>query len=101
MPVKFIYFDMGNVLLHFSHEREAAQIAALTGAAPQVIWKLLFVDGLHWEAERGELSRRGFYKRVCKATGAKPDFEAFEQAENDIFWLNEAIVPLVERLRSD
>lgn len=101
MPVKFIYFDMGNVLLHFSHQREAEQIAALIGADPQAIWKLLFVDGLHWEAERGELSRHGFYERVCKATGTRPDFEAFEQAENDIFWLNEAIVPLVERLQAN
>lgn len=101
MPVRFIYFDMGNVLLHFSHEREAQQIAAVTGADPPAIWKLLFVDGLHWEAERGEISRRGFYERVCDATGAQPAFDLFEIAENDIFWLNEAIVPLVERLRSD
>jgi putative hydrolase of the HAD superfamily len=98
MP-EFIYFDMGNVLLHFSHEREAEQIARVAGLAPAAVWKLLFADGLHWQAERGELSRRQFYERFCELTKSRPDFAAFEEAGNDIFWLNEAIVPIVAALR--
>jgi FMN phosphatase YigB (HAD superfamily) len=100
MAPTFLYFDMGNVLLNFSHEREAEQIARVAGLQPAAVWKLLFEDGLHWQAERGELSGRPYYDRFCELTGVRPDYAAFEQAGNDIFWLNEAIVPLVEGLRT-
>lgn len=98
MPPTFIYFDMGNVLLHFSHEREAEQIAQVAGLPPAAVWKLLFEEGLHWQAERGELAGRPYYERFCERTGSLPDFAAFERAGNEIFWSNDAIVPLVERL---
>lgn len=100
MPPKFIYFDMGNVLLFFSHDRQAEQIGRLTGARPAAVKKLLYEDGLHWLAERGEVSGEQFLERVCEQTGSRPDAAALELASNDIFWLNAAIVPLVAQLRS-
>lgn len=100
MLPEFIYFDMGNVLLHFSHEREAEQIARVAGLKPAAVWKLLFEDGLHWQAERGELRPQAFYDRFCELTGTRPDYRAFLDAGNDIFSLNAAIVTVVESLRA-
>ncbi len=98
MPPQFIYFDMGNVLLHFSHERQAEQIARVCGRSAAEIYRLLYQDGLHWQAERGEAPPDVFYERFCEATGTRPDRAAFEAASNDIFWLNASIVPLVSQL---
>jgi glucose-1-phosphatase len=101
MPPKFIYFDMGNVLFHFSHERQAAQIAGVAGVNAADVYSLLYRDqqGLHWSAERGEISPAEFYARFCHATRSQPDRAAFDSASNDIFWPNTSIVPLVSQLR--
>jgi putative hydrolase of the HAD superfamily len=73
MLPQFIYFDMGNVLLRFSHERMAEQMARVTGIDPALAWRILFEDGLEWAYERGELSREQFYGRFCELAGASAD----------------------------
>ena len=98
MQPRFLYFDMGNVLLHFSHEREAEQMAAVAGVSPNLVRKILFEDGLHWAYERGDLTREQFYARFCELVGAKPDLIALNQAANDIFELNVRIVALLGQL---
>jgi putative hydrolase of the HAD superfamily len=99
MSPKFIYFDMGNVLLHFSHERQAEQIARLCGQNAAEIYRVLYQDGLHWLAERGEAPPEAFHAQFCSRMGTKADRTAFEAASNDIFWPNTSIVPLVAQLR--
>ena len=104
MPPKFIYFDMGNVLLHFSHERQAEQVGQLAGLQPANVFELLYrgyrdQTGLHWAAERGDLPPADFYARFCDATGTRPERAAFERAGNEIFWPNVSIAPLVAQLR--
>ena len=98
MPPQFLYFDMGNVLLSFSHEREAEQMAAVAGVSPDTVRRILFEDGLHWAYERGDLSREQFYSRFCELAGARPDLHALNQAANDIFALNVRIVALLGQL---
>lgn len=104
MPPQFIYFDMGNVLLHFSHERQAAQIGAVAGLKPADVFELLYrgyrdQTGLHWAAERGDVPPAELYARFCDATNMRPDRAAFERAGNDIFWPNVSIIPVVAQLR--
>jgi putative hydrolase of the HAD superfamily len=99
MEPQFLYFDMGNVLLRFSHERMAQQMAGVAGTDRQTAWRILFEDGLEWAYERGELTREQFYGRFCEAAGvALADIEALDAAGNDIFELNAPIVGLVGRL---
>lgn len=98
MALQFFYFDMGNVLLHFSHEKMAEQMARVVGIQPSQAGKILFEDGLEWAAERGELTCEQFYGRFCEAAGAKAHIEALDQAGNDIFTLNAPIIGLVGRL---
>jgi hypothetical protein len=45
MPPRFIYFDMGNVLLHFSHERQAEQVAQVAGLMAADV----FASATSWE----------------------------------------------------
>ena len=98
MLPQFLYFDMGNVLLRFSHERMAEQMARVAGFDARRAWRILFDDGLHWAYERGELTREQFYGRFCESAAAWPDIEALDAAGNDIFELNSPIVGLVGRL---
>ncbi|MEX2174826.1 MAG: HAD family phosphatase [Pirellulaceae bacterium] len=106
----FLYFDMGNVLLFFSHERMAAQMAAVAGIAPQQAWKILFDGDLGIRHERGQLSTAAFYDEFCRAAGARADRQALDlaaldrtaldNAANDIFWLHAPMVGLIGRLNA-
>jgi FMN phosphatase YigB (HAD superfamily) len=98
MQPQFLYFDMGNVLLRFSHERMADQMARVCGVEPRIAWRILFEDGLHWSYERGEITREQFYGRFCETVSARPDLAALDAAGNDIFELNAPIIGLVGRL---
>jgi glucose-1-phosphatase len=98
MLPQFIYFDMGNVLLHFSHERMAEQMARVAGIEPALAWRILFEDGLEWAYERGELTREQFYGRFCELTQSRPDMEQLDAAGNEIFELNAPIIGPVGRL---
>jgi putative hydrolase of the HAD superfamily len=103
MTPQFLYFDMGNVLLRFSHEREAEQMARVIGVAPERAWQIVFDEGLHWQFERGEITEDEFYDRFLKQAGLDPgdptlDRAALDLAANDIFELNVPIVPLCGHL---
>src|SRR6267154_2662607 len=98
MQPEFIYFDMGNVLLPFSHERMAEQMARVAGIAAQRAWRILFEDGLEWAFDRGGLTREQSYGRFCEAAGSWHEMSSREEAGNDIFELNAPIVGLVGRL---
>ena len=102
----FIYFDMGNVLLTFSHQLAARQTALLCGIPEKLAWQILFDEGLHWEYERGELSEEEFLGRFCqRARGesgfAAPDPQEFDQAASAIFELNARILPVLYGLRRE
>jgi len=99
MKPEFFYFDMGNVLLWFSHERMAEQMGKVAGVDAKRAWAILFDEGLEWAYERGELTREQFYGRFCEAAGTKlADIEALDAAGNDIFELNPPMIGLVGRL---
>jgi glucose-1-phosphatase len=87
MRPQFIYFDMGNVVLNFSHERMAQQMARVAGIEPAAAAHILFTDkvGLEWVYERGELTRDQFYARFCQAAGSRPNIDELDAAANDIF----------------
>src|SRR4029453_16634484 len=105
MPKRpFLYFDMGNVLLHFSHERMAAQMAAVVGCSPARAWGVLFEGDIGIRHEEGKISEDQFYEEFCRSTGVANlpiiDRTALEHAANDIFWLHTPMVALVGKLRA-
>lgn len=99
MQPQFYYFDMGNVLLRFSHEKAARQMAAVAGCSYELVWKTVFEGDLEWDYECGRIDGQGFYERFCEATKTRPDYAALELAGCDIFELNEPILPLLAELK--
>ncbi|MBX9791698.1 MAG: HAD family phosphatase [Pirellulales bacterium] len=85
MPPKFIYFDLGNVLLNFSHPRMCRQMAEVTGLSEEAVWQALFGTGLELDYERGRVDTREFYEQFCAATGTRADFDRLALAACDIF----------------
>ena len=96
---RFIYFDLGNVLVNFDHHRGARQMAGVAGIAEQLVWQVVFESDLQLEYECGAITTREFYEAFCARTGTRPDYDALLLAGADIFELNEGIVPLVAELR--
>ncbi|HEY2838647.1 MAG TPA: HAD family phosphatase [Pirellulales bacterium] len=96
----FIYFDMGNVLLLFDHERGCRQIAEVAGTSTEEVRRVLFDTGLELRYEAGELSTREFYEAFCEQTGTRPDYQAMLRAAGDIFTVNASILPVVAALHA-
>ena len=95
---RFIYFDMGMVLLEFSVERMVRQMAALSGAAAEQVKKILFDSGLMPRYEAGKISTAEFYEVYCERIGVRPDYDALCHAGSDIFTINVPMLPIVAQL---
>lgn len=92
-------FDMGNVLVHFSHERMCRQIASVCEASPDDVQRLLFNGELHWKFDRGELTSADFHRLLCEEFEGNPTLDELKLAASDIFELNSPIVAVLHRLK--
>jgi putative hydrolase of the HAD superfamily len=84
----FIYFDLGDVLLHFSHERGARQMAEVAGCSYESVWGLLWDDELELRYESGQVTTDEFYEEFCRRTCSRPDRQKLLAACGDIFEIN-------------
>jgi HAD superfamily hydrolase (TIGR01509 family) len=96
---KFLYFDLGMVLVTFSVDRMLDQMAEVSGVSAEAVRDALFGNGLLKQFESGQVSSREFYESYCQKTGVRPDFNALERAGSEIFSLNLPMLPLVAQLR--
>ncbi len=81
----FIYFDLGNVVLNFSHELMCRQVCAVTGTDVAKVRDLLFTQKLKERAEAGQCTRDEFYAALCEGLCAEPEAADIERAINDTF----------------
>jgi HAD superfamily hydrolase (TIGR01509 family) len=105
MPPRFLYFDMGNVLLSFSHERMCIQMAAVAGVDAATIRRILFEEtpalrSLQWRFERGEMDTDAVYEAFCTAIGSRPARAALYAAASDMFAELPESIALVRRLHA-
>lgn len=98
--IKFVYFDLGNVLLAFSHQRACEQMAAVAEISPELVREVVFDGGLEDRYERGEISSDAFYDAFCTATHSRPERDLLLLASSDIFTLKYEMLPLVNGLHS-
>lgn len=100
--IKFIFFDMGKVLLNFDHERMVQQVASLAGKSEGETRQLLFEQphDLENRFERGELNEEEFFQSFCDLTNCSVEKADLMLAVADIFWLNVPIVNLLAQLKA-
>jgi len=94
-----IVFDMGNVLVHFSHDRMCAQIGALCGQSAAQIRVALLESGLNADFERGFLNPEELCDRLSRAVGQSFKLNALSNAYADIFTLNEPMLAILDALK--
>jgi glucose-1-phosphatase len=104
MKPAFVYFDLGNVLLSFSHERMCRQMAEAAGVGPEAVRRALFEaasgQSVQWLFERGDMNALAVYEHFCEAVGARPDMDELFAAGRDIFDAIDESVSIVERLHA-
>lgn len=105
MPPEFLYFDLGNVLMHFDNERMCRQMAAAAGVPERAVADLLMPTGggegdPQWRFEAGGFTEDAYYEFFCKSLSVAPDREALEHACADMFAPIEATHDLADRLKA-
>jgi len=95
---QFIYFDLGNVLLHFDHGRAARQMAELAGTTPELVREVVFRSDVELRYERGDISTAEFHEIFCRQTSTSPPLAALLTAASDIFEPNRLVISLLSQL---
>jgi putative hydrolase of the HAD superfamily len=97
---EFIYFDLGNVLIHFSHSLAAQQMAAAGGVSVDAAYRFAFEGPARVGMETGRWDAAKFCREFRAATGSRVSDVPLIQAASDIFWLNPSVIALVGQLAS-
>jgi FMN phosphatase YigB (HAD superfamily) len=96
---KFVYFDLGNVLLFFDHGIAARSMARVIGVEPEVIRNSVFDSELQIGYERGERTTREFVAILEEQFGKPLCIDALKEAAADIFVPNANILPVLEKIK--
>ena len=96
--IKFVFFDLGNVLVLFSEQQLAMQVAEVAECSVQHVFQTVFEKEHHRQYECGAISEDEYYELLCHDLGCRPDQTRLENAMCDIFVLNHEILPLLEIL---
>ena len=100
MAVRFVYFDLGNVLVRFSVHRMLRQLAELTQKTEADLQELLFDEQRYRGYELGETTTEEFLNMIRESLDAKPSDDAIIHAINDIFWPNDPIISIARKLNT-
>lgn len=100
MAIKTCLFDLGNVLVFFSHERMCRQVAEVVGRSESEVRSALLESGLQLRFECGESAVAEVHRELDRHFGTKTQLTDFEHAASQIFELNAPMVPLIDELKS-
>ena len=96
--VRFVYFDLGNVLLKFSVRRLLHQVAELAEVPDADVKEAFFDDKKYMAYEMGQIDGIEYFAHICRQLGKTVPSEELVAAASDIFWVNEPILPLLRHL---
>lgn len=97
MPLDTLLCDLGNVLAPFDFSRVGRRFAELSGKPlADVLPKLRGADYLAMET--GTIGPETFHQRLTAQLGVRLSFEAFREAWNDIFTVDQEMAALVGRI---
>ncbi len=98
MTPRFVYLDMGNVIVNFDRERAVNNVAAACGAAPDQVREALAADSLSGSLERGEIDWPAFHAEFSRRTGTTSDASELAEAYSDMFELSIGMIPVIAGL---
>jgi len=96
---RFIYFDLGNVLLYFSHERMCRQMAQVLASDEGRVRDFLFASSeRQLQFEAGKYTNAEFHADICSHFGVTAAAEHIAHSASDIFTLNTSVMPILAHL---
>ena len=98
--IKTVIFDLGNVLIYFSHRRLFEQVGRLAGRSGEQMSDLIVSQGVLRRLENGSMSDDKFVQWMATVAGRRIDAEVLDRAMADIFWPNVLIRPMLDSLKS-
>jgi len=99
MP-KFLYFDLGNVLLFFDHRLAARQLAALAGVDEREVFDYIFASDLNTRCDAGLVSGPEFAALFRERFPCEADDGTIFRAASRIFRVNVPMKAIIGRLRT-
>lgn len=93
-----IFFDLGNVLIFFDHQKMCHQVAEYTGLKLDLVQEIMKKYGDLYE--RGAITSRFLYDEISKMTQKELDFERLIYAISDIFEPNEEVIEIFYKLKA-
>jgi glucose-1-phosphatase len=100
MTPRFIYFDLGRVLVGFDPKAMLSQIASDANVPVEAVQRAIFDEGIIYDLERGDCDSEEAFERFRRATGASCDQAVLEEAACEAFAIRLDMVPVVASLRA-
>jgi len=92
-----IFFDLGNVLIFFSHQKMCRQVADYCSLDEFQVAELM--QGYLDPYERGHIDSQTVYNQVSALSRKKLDFDRLMHAIGDIFEPNLPVIAIAQELR--
>lgn len=99
MPSRFVYFDLGNVLVHFDHEIAVAQLSRLSGSPPDDVRRVLFTSDLQNRYETGLVDDVQFAGQLNHELNTELSTSAILEAVSAIFQPNDEMLRVLQLVR--
>lgn len=97
--IKTMYFDLGNVLVFFDHEKMYEQLSTLSGLSVANIRSMLQENKTQHRYETGLITTDELYNRFTQASPNPFSLEEFAYAASNIFTPNEEIFPIIKEMK--
>ena len=98
---KFVFFDLGNVILNFDHSLIGVNVKQKCGLPPDSVNEFILGGELQTHYETGLITSEQFHAEFCKEFGEHLSLEELKIAASDIFELNTETVSIIERLHAN
>jgi len=98
--IKTFLFDIGNVLVHFCHDRMWRQLGDIFGVEANILKQHAIDQNIVHRYDTGQIDTAGFHDFFCQFANCSPTKQEFVHALTDIFHPNESIYFLVHHLKA-
>ncbi len=97
--MRTVFFDLGGVLVNFSHEKMCQNIAHFCGLNLDLVKAHLFEKNLGEDYERGQIDSHTIHQHFMQLTKRPLDFDGLLEAASSIFSPKEEMLPILEELK--
>lgn len=96
--IRFIYFDLGNVLVFFDPEISCRKVADVLGVEASKVQEAMYESGIEEQLEAGQISETEFLQQLFDRCDARADHAEVLGAMGAMFWLNDSVSPVATKL---